>query len=135
MSQPFDTSKLRTASMLGFLAVALGAMGAHGLKTAWEAKEGIVEAAKLLEIWKTASLYHIVHALVLLVMAYAFPKADEGRWIWRCFVSGLFIFSGSLYLLCLTGTKWLGAITPIGGLLLMTGWLLLAVSAGARKKE
>jgi uncharacterized membrane protein YgdD (TMEM256/DUF423 family) len=128
-----DPFKLRIAACFGFLAVALGAMGAHGLKASWEAALAVDEAAKRLDVWKTASLYHVVHAVVLLILAFAFSDPKQGRWTWNCFVSGVIIFSGSLYLLCLTGIKWLGAITPIGGLLLMAGWLLLAL--GASKKE
>ncbi len=104
-------------------------MGAHGLKASWEASLAIDEAAKRLDVWKTASLYHVVHAVVLLVLAYALSDEKQGRWTWNCFVSGILVFSGSLYFLCLTGLKWLGAVTPIGGLLLMAGWVLLSLSA------
>ena len=128
-----DPQKLRIAAVMGFLAVALGAMGAHGLKAEWEASVGLVEAAYRLDVWKTASLYHVVHAVVLLLLAYAFPTAKEGRWIYNSFFSGIIVFSGSLYLLCVTGVKVLGAITPVGGLLLMCGWLLLALTAGKKK--
>lgn len=123
-----DLFKLRVAALFGFLAVSLGALGAHGLKTSWEASLGPEQAAYFLEVWKTASLYHVVHAVVLLVLAYAFPTPAQGRWPWLSFVGGILVFSGSLYLLCITGMKWLGAITPIGGLLLIIGWLLLALT-------
>lgn len=129
-----DPNKLRMAAMLGFLAVALGAMGAHGFKSSWEASLSAVEAAHRVEVWKTASLYHIIHSVVLLVLAYAFPERDRGNGIVNCFTGGILVFSGSLYALCLTGMKWLGAITPVGGLLMMLGWLLLVLSASPRKQ-
>jgi uncharacterized membrane protein YgdD (TMEM256/DUF423 family) len=127
-----DPSKLRTAAMFGFMAVALGAMGAHSLKANWEATLPATEAAKLVDVWKTASLYHIAHSIVLLVLAYAFPERDRGTWICTSFSAGILIFSGSLYALCLTGIKWFGPMTPIGGLLLMAGWLSLALSSSKK---
>jgi len=129
-----NAQKLRVAAVMGFLAVALGALGAHGLKTSWQESFGLEEALYRIDVWKTASLYHIVHAIVLLLLAYVHPTAGQGRWIWNSFLSGIFVFSGSLYILCLTGIKWMGAITPIGGLFLLCGWLLLALTAGSRTK-
>ncbi len=111
MNRPF-----RVAAVFGFLFVLFGAFGAHGL-------EGRVDARGL-EIWKTAVLYHALHALVLLALALRPPVA---RGPFRCFAAGIAIFSGSLYLLVLTGQKWLGAITPLGGLVLLAGWLWLAI--------
>lgn len=128
-----DPNKLRMAAMLGFLAVTLGAMGAHGLKSSWDAALPAAEAAHRLDVWKTASHYHLIHSVVLLVLAYAFPERDRGTWITASFTGGILIFSGSLYALCLTGMKWLGAITPIGGLLMMLGWLLLLLAASPRR--
>jgi len=121
-----DPLKLRIAAASGFLAVALGAMGAHGLKGHWEATLALSEAARHVETWKTASLYHIVHSVVLLILAFAFSERGKGRWPTILFASGIFLFSGSLYALCLGGGKWLGPVTPLGGLLLMAGWALLA---------
>jgi uncharacterized membrane protein YgdD (TMEM256/DUF423 family) len=129
----FHQPRLRTAAILGLLAVALGAMGAHGLSSHWVATLDAVEAAKRIDVWKTASHYHLAHAIVLLVMTFAFPSANQARISWWSFVGGITVFSGSLYLLCLTGIKWLGAITPIGGVLLMLGWLLLAFQRSERK--
>lgn len=123
-----DPEKLRNAAIFGFLAVALGAMGAHGLKTHWSATLTPDVVAYRLDVWKTASHYHLVHAVVLLILAYAFPLPSQGRWTVRSFVAGIVIFSGSLYTLCLTDMKWLGAITPLGGGLLMLGWLLLILT-------
>lgn len=110
------TAYFRFAAVSGFVFVLLGAFGAHGL-------EGRVDAHGL-EIWKTATFYLAIHAVVLLVLALR-PVIFAGPF-W-CFAAGMIIFSGSLYLLVLTGQKWLGAITPLGGLALMAGWLWLAI--------
>lgn len=105
----------------GALAVTLGAFGAHGLKQRVE--------ASLLETWGTASEYHFYHALALLLvglLARQFPDAGgivTAGWV---LFAGMTVFSGSLYMLVLTGQRWLGAITPIGGIALIVGWLLLA---------
>ena len=121
---------LRAAALFGLLAVALGAMGAHGLKAHWEGTLTAVEAAKRVDVWKTASLYHLTHAIVLLLLAHAAPLRARACW---SFAIGIVVFSGSLYTLCLTGIKWLGAITPLGGVMLMLGWLLLACSRSEPK--
>lgn len=107
----------RVAAAICFLAVALGAFGAHALK-------GTLEANHTTEVWKTAVLYHFVHALALLVLA-ALPATSRAAS--ALFVSGIVLFSGSLYLLALTNVKWLGAITPLGGLCFLAGWVSLAV--------
>ena len=113
----------------GFVGVAAGAFGAHGLKARL--------TPELLAVFDTAARYQMIHALALLAVAWAI-----GRWPGRaavasgwCFVAGTLIFSGSLYLLALTGVRGLGAITPVGGVLFLLGWLLLALAAwrgGAR---
>ena len=110
------TLALRLAALAGFLAVGLGAFGAHGLKTT-------LEANATLTVWQTAALYHLVHAVILLVLA---TRPAVARWPFTLFGCGIVIFSGSLYLLAVTNVKWLGAITPIGGLCLLGGWLALA---------
>ncbi len=94
----------------------LGAFGAHAIKDK-------VSAADL-EIWKTGVLYHLVHAVALLALAL---NDKEGKfrtvcWLW---IAGIAIFGGSLYALVLTQTKMLGAITPLGGLCLIIGWMML----------
>jgi uncharacterized membrane protein YgdD (TMEM256/DUF423 family) len=114
-----NTFALRLSALLGFLAVALGAFGAHGLK-------GILEQNQTVEIWKTAALYHLVHAVLLLVLATRKPLL-RGPW-WSFFI-GILIFSGSLYLLAVTNLKWLGALTPLGGLGLLAGWGWVMISA------
>ncbi len=122
----FSSSRLRIAAIFGLLAVALGAFGAHGLKSKWGSTLTAEEVAYRLGVWHTASQYHLAHAIVLLVLAFAFADVKQARAAWWSFIFGILIFSGSLYMLCVTGLKWMGAITPIGGVLLMLGWLLLA---------
>jgi len=114
------------AAGLGFSAVALGAFGAHGLTT-WLA--GLVDGAQRLEWWKTAAQYHLTHALAVGLAAGVCGETRAGRWACLAFVAGVLLFSGSLYAMTLTGARWLGAVTPIGGLCLLTGWLLLGVAA------
>lgn len=109
-------SALRIAAIMGFLAVALGAFGAHGLKTLLT--ENATQA-----IWEKAVFYHFIHAVMLFVLA---NRRTTQRIPWLCFLAGILIFSGSLYLLAVTNAKWLGAITPIGGVLLLAGWGWLA---------
>ncbi len=107
----------RIAAGLCFLAVALGAFGAHALK-------GTLQAHGTSEVWKTAVLYHFIHAVALLVLA-TLPAA--GRFASWLFVAGIILFSGSLYLLALTNLKWLGPITPLGGLCFLAGWACLVI--------
>jgi len=109
---------IRIAALTGFTAVALGAFGAHALKE-------VLERNGTLALWHTAVLYHLAHAVVLLVLS-ARPGARCSAAFW-CFVTGVVLFSGSLYLLSLTHLKWLGAVTPLGGVSLLAGWLLLAI--------
>lgn len=111
-----STTALRIAAVLGFLAVALGAFGAHGLKATF------LENGQA-HNWETAAHYHLVHAVVLLVLAL---RPVVARLPFMLFTAGIAIFSGSLYLLAVTNVKWLGAITPIGGGCLIAGWLMLA---------
>jgi uncharacterized membrane protein YgdD (TMEM256/DUF423 family) len=109
---------LRIAAVLGFLAVALGALGAHGpLRAMLDANGRVSE-------WETGVLYHLIHAVVLLVLA---QRAPLPRSAFGLFVAGIVFFSGSLYALALTNVKVLGAITPLGGLSLLGGWLALAL--------
>ena len=102
----------RLAATLGFLAVALGAFGAHAFQTRLIALDTV-------KTWGTASLYHLVHAAVLLFLSREY-SARKFAW-WAIFL-GTIIFSGSLYILALTGLKWLGPITPLGGLGFLLGW-------------
>lgn len=95
--------------------MALGAFGAHALK-------GMLEASQHIESWKTAVQYHLVHSLAVLVVGLAGAEFRRAAWCW---LGGTVLFSGSLYLLSVTGVKWLGAVTPFGGLLLLAGWIAL----------
>jgi len=108
---------IRVSAIMGFLAVALGAFGAHALK------EHLV-ALQLTNVWEKAVFYHLVHSVVMLLLA---SRPMFARLPWILFFVGIIIFSGSLYVLAYTGVKWLGAITPIGGLCLLAGWLSLAI--------
>jgi uncharacterized membrane protein YgdD (TMEM256/DUF423 family) len=107
---------LRITAISGFLAVALGAFGAHGLK------DILLQNGRVAN-WETAVLYHLVHTVVMLFITQRTPfKACQ----WWAFFAGILIFSGSLYILALTNMKWLGAITPFGGVSLLVGWATLA---------
>jgi uncharacterized membrane protein YgdD (TMEM256/DUF423 family) len=86
--------------------------------------EGILQRNNRVETWHTAVLYHIVHAAVLLGLAYRAPMRS-GPFI--AFLCGMVIFSGSLYILAITNLRWLGAITPVGGISLLAGWAWLIV--------
>lgn len=120
------------AAVLGGLSVALGAFGAHGLEGALERQQlQPEESARRLANWETAARYQMVHALALLAVAGSAGsfRSFPGSAAW-CWLMGTAIFSGLLYALVLTGAKILGAIVPIGGVLLILGWLLVALAAG-----
>lgn len=123
-----DRLWLAMSAANGFLAVALGAFGAHGLKRMMAA---VPDGAQRLDWWHTAAQYHLAHALALGLVAVAAPHV-AGRlpavagW---ALVAGILLFSGSLYLMTLTGVKALGAVTPVGGVCLLAGWLALLASA------
>jgi uncharacterized membrane protein YgdD (TMEM256/DUF423 family) len=102
----------RIAAVMGFLAVALGAFGAHGLKDLL-AQNGTAA------IWEKAVFYHFIHAVMLFVLADRKPFPAVAWW---SFLAGIFFFSGSLYLLAVTNIHWLGAITPVGGVSFLVGW-------------
>ena len=109
-----------------FIAVGAGAFGAHGLR-------GRLEPASL-AVFETASRYQMYHALALLAVAWAVTRWS-GPWALRAgwlFVIGTVIFSGSLYALSLSGIRWLGAITPLGGVALLTGWICIALAVAKR---
>ncbi|MGI8435678.1 MAG: DUF423 domain-containing protein [Chthoniobacterales bacterium] len=108
----------RIAATLCFLAVGLGAFGAHALR-------GTLEANGTLEVWKTAVLYHLAHAVALIALAL---HGSTNRGAFSLLTAGIVIFSGSLYVLALTNIRWLGAITPLGGLCFLAGWLWLVVA-------
>ena len=106
------------AAASGCLAVVAGAFGAHGLR----ARVG----AEQLSAWSTASEYHLLHSVVLLALAlHAAQSGASVRWPASLFAAGILLFSGSLYALVLGGPRALGPVTPLGGLLLIAGWLSL----------
>ncbi len=107
------------AAATGLLAIALGAFGAHALR-------GVLEANQSRDLWNTAVLYHLVHAPALLWAATAETLLTG---VILCWTVGIILFSGSLYALALTKISVLGAITPIGGLLLMAGWAIVGLRA------
>ena len=113
---------LKGAALLGASGVALGAFGAHGLAARFPQAN--------LDVWDTAVSYHLLHALALLALA-ALPE-DRVRWSALGFLIGVVLFSGSLYLLALGGPRWLGPVTPVGGLALIVGWLALLRAGAAR---
>lgn len=119
---------LLAAAVNGFLAVALGAFGAHGLRSRLAA---LPDAAKRFEWWETASHYHLAHALALGVLAAVCRELAPAwaRTAGVAFVVGVVLFSGSLYAMTLSGRTALGAITPLGGLALLVGWFTLALAA------
>jgi uncharacterized membrane protein YgdD (TMEM256/DUF423 family) len=111
---PAASAPLRIAALLGFLGVALGAFGAHALER--------TVSAHAMDIWRTAVLYQLLHATALLAIAAAGRANALLTGLWT---SGIILFSGSLYILSVTGIKWLGAITPVGGLAFLAGWMVL----------
>lgn len=114
---------LMSASAMLALAVALGAFGAHGLKDHL--------SAELMQTYKTGVEYHFYHALGLLLLGVLSLTMPSGliNWAALFLFVGIVLFSGSLYVLSISGIKWLGAITPLGGLSFITGWILLFVAA------
>jgi uncharacterized membrane protein YgdD (TMEM256/DUF423 family) len=116
---------LLIAGISGALAVGLGAFGAHGL-------EAFLTSTGRLDTYETAVKYHFYHTLLLLALGML--KLSRGNISFinsavLCCLGGILLFSGSLYILCLTDTGWLGAITPVGGVLLIISWLLTGIGA------
>ena len=118
------TTLLRISAGMGAMGVILGAFGAHGL-------EKTLEANGHVDTWKTAVIYHFFHAIMLWLVA---DRSRIYRAAWWAFLVGILVFSGTLYVLSVTNIKWLGAITPIGGVSFIVGWCLLAVSPDGRKE-
>jgi uncharacterized membrane protein YgdD (TMEM256/DUF423 family) len=122
-----------TSAVFGFLAVAFGAFGAHALK------EHLDEDA--MNVYHTGVQYHMIHVLAILFTALLTDKLkgsrgerDAVRAGW-CFTAGIILFSGSLYILAVSGIKALGAITPLGGVAFLAGWGLLAAAAMRRQSQ
>jgi uncharacterized membrane protein YgdD (TMEM256/DUF423 family) len=111
-----DRLAIRVAGLFGFLGILLGAFGAHLFR-------GVLELFGTAEFWRTGVTYHLVHAVVLLVLAGWRPIP---RLPFLLILGGSIIFSGSLYALALTNLRWLGAVTPLGGVGMLCGWLTIA---------
>ena len=114
---------LRVAAALGFLAVALGAFGAHGLKD-------LLAQNHTAAIWEKAVFYQFIHTVMMFILAGRSP-VPAGPWL--SFLLGITLFSGSLYLLAVTNVRWLGAITPFGGVSFLVGWLWLLIRPVSNK--
>lgn len=129
-----ERTPLLSAGILGAAGVVTGALGAHALGPELAAR-GMAHA------WETAVLFHLLHALALLGLAGWLRPAPAGAaarraiWAGRCWAVGTVLFSGSLYALALGGPVWIGPITPLGGLLLIAGWVFLIAAAVAPKSE
>ena len=110
----------RIAAVLCFLAVALGAFGAHALRST-------LEGRGMLDVWNKAVFYHFIHAIALLVLALYGTINRGARWL---LLAGILLFSGSLYLLALIpqARDWLGPVTPVGGLCFLAAWAWLALA-------
>jgi uncharacterized membrane protein YgdD (TMEM256/DUF423 family) len=109
---------LRIAAAFCFVAVALGAFGAHALKAT-------LQSSGMLDAWNKAVLYHLVHAVALLALA-LYGAGNRGAYL--LLAAGILFFSGSLYTMALTNARWLGAITPLGGLCFLAGWAWLVIA-------
>jgi len=122
-----DRTFLLVGAVFGFLGVAIGAFGAHGLKNRL--------SPDMLAIFETGVRYQMYHVFALLITAVVIGRVGDARLLtiagWS-FITGMVLFSGSLYALALTGISGLGAITPLGGLAFLVGWACLAIFAAAR---
>lgn len=114
-------------AVFGFFGVALGAFGAHGLKK--------VLSPELLLIFETGVRYHMYHTFAILIIALFVEKYPALRYSGRLFGTGIIFFSGSLYILALTGIPIFGAITPFGGICFLAGWVVVGVTAFKIQKE
>jgi uncharacterized membrane protein YgdD (TMEM256/DUF423 family) len=117
---------LAVAAFLLAIAVAAGAFGAHALKN--------ILTSERLDTWQTAVQYHAWHALGLMLVALVGVQFQiVVTWPASLILAGILIFSGSLYILCLSGISWLGAITPIGGIAFIAGWILFGIQVLSSK--
>ncbi|MCX7111160.1 MAG: DUF423 domain-containing protein [Proteobacteria bacterium] len=115
---------LLSSSLAALLAVALGAFAAHGLRGRLD--------EHMMDVFQTGVRYHFFHALglgLIAVLAKHYPDSKKLCWAGWLMLAGMVVFSGSLYLLSLSGLTWLGMITPLGGMAFMAAWFLLAVFA------
>ena len=116
------TLAARIAAAFAMLGVALGAFGAHSLK------DTLTSSPNGLETWKTAVFYHLLHAVTMYVLAVTKGSLRA----WTLFAGGIVLFSGSLYLLSTLHWKWLGPVTPVGGVLFIAGWATLIIARPQR---
>jgi uncharacterized membrane protein YgdD (TMEM256/DUF423 family) len=118
-----DRLFLMLGAVSGLIAVGAGAFGAHALRARL--------TPELLGVFETGARYQMDHALALVVAAWVVSRWPESLAAWAgwLFLAGTIVFSGSLYALALTGVRWLGAVTPLGGLCFLAGWLCLALAA------
>ena len=112
-----NTTALRIAAVLGMLSVALGAFGAHSLKS-------LLQQNQTAGVWEKAVFYQFIHTVMLFILASRKPVPKLSWWAFFC---GIILFSGSLYVLAVTNVRWLGAITPFGGVSFIVGWVCLAI--------
>lgn len=124
LRQPVSPWTGLMAGIAGASAVICGAFGAHALR-------GVLDARSM-ALWHTAVEYHAWHALAL-VLAVALGRGRSGRLAVRAFAVGIVLFSGSLYALALGAPRWVGIITPFGGLAFIAGWIALGLSLGQRE--
>ena len=111
----------RIGATFCFFAVALGAFGAHAFKS-------MIEHNGMLDVWNKAVFYHFIHAIAIFVLAFSNTTQRGAFWL---FCVGICLFSGSLYTMALTNLRWLGAITPLGGLCFLAGWAWLCLAPRA----
>ncbi|MFO0658762.1 MAG: DUF423 domain-containing protein [Polyangiaceae bacterium] len=124
----FERPLMIASGISGFLAVALGAFGAHGLKSRLA---DLPDGPQRLEWWHTGAQYQAVHTFAIALAAYLATRSSSSSPLVAgvAFIIGILIFSGSLYTMTLTGIRVLGAITPIGGVSLLVGWIAVIVTA------
>ena len=120
-----NSSASRVAAALGLLAVVLGAFGAHGLKE-------VLARNNMAGVWERAVFYHFIHAVMLFILA---GRAPVRMLAWFGFLTGILLFSGSLYLMAITNLRWLGAITPFGGVSFLVGWVCLIINPQSSARE
>ena len=125
-----DKFFIQAGALLGALAVALGAFGAHALKA-------MLESSNRVDTFETAVKYQFYHAIGLVLIGLLFQNCAVNaerfsHWSGYAFLIGVVIFSGSLYTICFTGIRAFGAVAPIGGTLMIVGWVLLLLAAGKK---
>jgi uncharacterized membrane protein YgdD (TMEM256/DUF423 family) len=119
---------IQAGAIFGALAVGIGAFGAHGLAD-------LLEAQGRTDTFETGVKYHFYHAIALMMVGILGHIPSSQKWLTRAaygFIAGILIFSGSLYVLSLTGITWLGAITPIGGVAFILGWIFIVLAVNKK---